>query len=1019
MQPESTLEERRLQFRAIRELTAESLQEEQEIFRSAEIAAIEMNIYSPEEIRGGTVIDNETGELREIRGISVAPIVKPVVEPLIGSVNDPRMGVVGSNLDCSTCHRDEANCHGHFGHIELAEMFYNQLPVRLVPYILNSVCGCGLLLFSEAQLQRSNVMRYAYDRRMRRISELALSSERKCRREEVIAELQARVVQAQALNNQLQLLLAACPAVPLATPPTLGAQIENVRLQIRRVQLNYEERTRLERLQATKCNSIRKYRSHKNPDSKHTSVQWRLSDRDPWVEIHAQEAYDIMNLISPADSRLLGFSGQGHPRRMIMKALLVVPPRIRRPLVINGVRTEQDFLTETYKKIVKNNNELLSLSSPAAARASSYEAEREKKRNNIYRYLAELIDNRESGNTKAAKRRGLNQLISGKKGAIRQNLMAKRGRHTARSVITIDVAVPLGWASVPRYIARTITIPVTVHGYNYADALRWIQEGRVQYITSETERAGKRIKQRRNVTANVRSKYLDGRLVLKDGDRIERELMDGDTIVLGRAPTLHRGSLMGFRAYIRDQYAIGVHPSVLESYHGDFDGDEMVAFFPQSQESITDVTHVMNVMNCLMDPGTNRPNIVAIQDMLIGAQMMTTYRAPSGPQLPGSAPKQYMNWVDQDLFEAAVQELVETDIDDSFFARIRDAGHIRETPQPDGSVLREYSGAALFSLLLPPGLYYERRSERGDLQVLITDGVLNVGSIGAKDIGKGDNNLLQHLYRLPGGIGAEAYARFITNVTYLTNWYLYAVEIYTIGLGACLDLKLTDEERESEVEKMRLEIEALGERPDNPVEQERYDQAVLGKLHSLRYLGETYTTRAQQRDPDNPLVVATLAGAKAKAASIAQMGSMMGPQTVEGRIVKPSTCPEDREFCFITPGDRSLEASGMVTDTLLGGLSPQAKFIHARSARIPMVNIANETSKTGYLQRRLVKALENSIVRTDHTVRNPSGVIIDYTVEDTGLHSEELTRIRRPDGDLAFFVDVGQLIATVNDEFGM
>jgi DNA-directed RNA polymerase II subunit RPB1 len=299
--------------------------------------------------------------------------------------------------------------------------------------------------------------------------------------------------------------------------------------------------------------------------------------------------------------------------------------------------------------------------------------------------------------------------------------------------------------------------------------------------------------------------------------------------------------------------------------------------------------------------------------------------------------------------------------------------------------------------------------------VKIDDGILYEGTLTKKNIGLDADSLV---LLLNNSYPKNVINDFFTNSSWLTNWYLTSIDNYSIGLGAFVELKMSPEKQRAELNTVRIEIDKLGEQPDNEVERQRYDQEIFSKMHTLNAVGVRIVDA--QKGKDNPLSIASKAGAKAKNESIAQIASFMGPQDVMGRLMNLSEGIDDRPLAILAPRERSFLAYSFATSNLLDGISPEDEQIHLASARVGPVNINEKASETGYLQRRMVKGMEGYIVAADRTVRNRStGVILEYVAGESGLNPENLVKANIDGVTMAFPMNPSLLAAQMNAAYGL
>jgi DNA-directed RNA polymerase II subunit RPB1 len=276
----------------------------------------------------------------------------------------------------------------------------------------------------------------------------------------------------------------------------------------------------------------------------------------------------IFKRISDDDIHFMGFSPLwSRPEWMVCQVLPVPPPAVRPSVKHDAQQRSEDDLTHIYSNIIKINRDLndkiANNSSPNVIEGLT---------NVLQYYIAMIVNNKIKGAVPMAQRSGrplqcIMGRLNSKNGRIRGNLMGKRVDFSARSVITGDPNLSIRQLGVPMKIAMNITKPITVNQRNLDFLLKLIQNGPETY-------PGAKILERRN-GENISLRYVDRSSIrLEHGDIVHRHMMDGDTVLFNRQPSLHRMSMMGHIVKIMkkgDTFRINV--GVTKPYNADFDGD--------------------------------------------------------------------------------------------------------------------------------------------------------------------------------------------------------------------------------------------------------------------------------------------------------------------------------------------------------------------------------------------------------------------------------------------------------------
>jgi DNA-directed RNA polymerase II subunit RPB1 len=262
----------------------------------------------------------------------------------------------------------------------------------------------------------------------------------------------------------------------------------------------------------------------------------------------------ILDSISKEDAEILGFTNDSHPRRFIMKSILVIPQCSRPPVFSDGIKA-QDDLDSMYLDIVRNNLEL--------AKPDLDEADREKKIANLTFSIEHLINNSDKkykqGKTKVYQ--SLKDRIQGKEALIRENMMGKRVNYSARTVLGPDPTLRFGQIRVPRDMAPYLTQNEIVSPENLNKMTSLLRAGKITYITKSSGRLqGKRIKV---------NKKIQDQQTLNLGDEVERWLENGDWVIFNRQPTLHKQGFMGYEVVLGNAMTFGLHLGYTAQHNAD------------------------------------------------------------------------------------------------------------------------------------------------------------------------------------------------------------------------------------------------------------------------------------------------------------------------------------------------------------------------------------------------------------------------------------------------------------------
>ena len=691
---------------------------------------------------------------------------------------------------------------------------------------------------------------------------------------------------------------------------------------------------------------------HGKPTTFHEMIDGGASRLNP------SQIRERLERITDEDLRLFGMEPTAARPEWVILQVLPVPAVTVRPSITleSGIRSEDD-LTHKLVDIIRINQKLgESLESGVPV--------------NIIQELHELLqyhvttyfDNEVSGLPPARHRSGralktLTQRLKGKEGRFRGNLSGKRVDFSARTVISPDPNIDINEVGVPIDVAQRLTIPERVTPWNIDELKSLIRNGPDQYPGALyiVRPDGRR----------VRLEFVTERESLAEaiqpGFVVERHIRDNDIVLFNRQPSLHRMSIMAHRVKVLPYKTFRLNPCVCPPYNADFDGDEMNLHVPQGEEARTEAKLLMQVQGQILSPRYGGPIIGAKTDLLSAAYLLTrksTY-----------------------LTKEEVGKLLVA------------ARYSGELPTPEVKRPVElWSGKQIFSLFLPKEFSFVGRSsmvtkEDGET-VIVKDGALIEGVIDKNTIGAERSETLFH--RIVKDSGSEAGRDFLNSLMKLLDRFI-TLRGFSYGIN---ELDLSDPVRG----KISKAIKKAEERVDELIEQynggtlERLPGRSIEESLELRIMDELSKARDQAgelaeqyllSETDNSGVIMTKTGARGSMLNIAQMVASVGQQSIRGERITRGY--RDRALPFFERGDKRAEARGFVYSSYQDGLSPIEFFFHSMGGREGLVDTAVRTQQSGYMQRRLINALEHIRVEYDQTVRDSRGDIIQFRYGEDGV----------------------------------
>jgi DNA-directed RNA polymerase beta' subunit len=662
----------------------------------------------------------------------------------------------------------------------------------------------------------------------------------------------------------------------------------------------------------------------------------------------------IFRRISDDDVSFMGFSPAfSRPDWMICQVLAVPPPAVRPSIKMDGQQRSEDDLTHIIVNIVKANKTL-------------QEKIRDGAQANIIAdwhtvlqyYCATLVDNNIPGAAPVAQRSGrplksIKERLNGKGGRVRGNLMGKRVDFSARSVITPDPNLSIRELGVPLKIAKNITKPVVVNDMNRRFLTKLVRNGPDEY-------PGAKILERKG-GENISLRYADrDNIVLYNGDIVHRHMMDGDGVLFNRQPTLHRMSMMCHIARIMrqgDTFRMNVGDT--KPYNADFDGDEMNMHMPQDEEAEAELKNLAAVPYQIISPAKNQSIIGIFQDSLLGSYRLTR-------QNVSFTPRDAMNLL-----------MAHTAVNEGLFAtRAERITNFQILSQIMPSITMKYKTKGFGEnddFATSPGVFE------------IVDGKYLRGQLDKDVLGGGSNGLIT---RTCNDFGNMAAADFIDNLQNIVTEYMKS-SAYSVGISDLIADRATNDQITQSITAKKKEVKNLidqtylgiFENATGNTNEDEFEFQVTNILNKAT--NDSGKIGLKSLSKDNRFVTMVKAGSKGSDLNISQMIACLGQQLIDGKRIPYGF--ENRTLPHFTKYDDSPGARGFVENSFISGLTPEELFFHAMGGRVGLIDTAVKTSSTGYIQRRLIKGMEDLKIEYDMTVRNNKSRIIQFSYGEDGI----------------------------------
>ena len=656
--------------------------------------------------------------------------------------------------------------------------------------------------------------------------------------------------------------------------------------------------------------------------------------------------------ISDDDVTFMGFSPLwARPDWMICQVLAIPPPAVRPSVKHDSQQRSEDDITHIIVSILKANKALQEKiqSNASASMINDWSVL-------LQYYVASLIDNKIPGAPPMSRRSGhplksIKERLVGKHGRVRGNLMGKRVDYSGRSVITPDPNLSATELGVPLKMAKNLTKPITVNARNIKFLEKLVRNG-------PDIHPGAKILEKKNGD-NISLRYIDRESIkLEYGDIVHRHMMNGDCILFNRQPTLHRMSMMGHIVKIMpvgDTFRMNVADT--KPYNADFDGDEMNLHMPQSVESESELKHLAAVPWQIVSPANNKPIVGIFQDSLLGSYRFTRENIKF-------TPREAMNLL-----------MSNEKID------------VKNLPT---STITNFD---ILSQIIPPitlkyktKRFNDKENFKTSNNVLeITNGKYVRGQMEKGVLGDGTNGLI---HRICNDYGNRESIQFVDNLQNIVTEYM-KMSGYSVGVSDLIANKATNDAISDIIVKKKNEVKALidqthlgiFENKSGQTDEKEFETQVNNILSKA--VNDAGKIGRESLNKDNRFVIMVNAGSKGSDLNISQMISCLGQQNVDNKRIPYGF--ENRTLPHFTKYDDSPSARGFVENSFIGGLTPEELFFHAMGGRIGIIDTAVKTSQTGYIQRRLIKGLEDLKIEYDMTVRNNKSKIIQYSYGDDGF----------------------------------
>lgn len=645
-------------------------------------------------------------------------------------------------------------------------------------------------------------------------------------------------------------------------------------------------------------------------------------------------------------AKKLGVSG-GRPEWLILKRILVPPVTIRPSITLETGERSEDDLTHKLVDVLRINQRLrnnIDIEAPEFIIDDLWEL--------LQYHVSTFFYNDLSGVPPARHRSGrslksLVERLKGKEGRFRQNLIGKRANFSARTVISPDPNISINEVGVPRFIAKQLSIPVKVKKDNIKKVRNWIKNGPKEHpgVNYVFRKDGTRKEVREGNKEEILAE-------LKPGYKVERHLIDGDTVLFNRQPSLHRMSMMAHKVKIMPYRTFRLNLATCAPYNADFDGDEMNLHVPQTEEGRAEAEELLKVDNHIKSPKFGGPIIGMIQDHVSGLFLLS---------------------------DSEVSREKAFDILVSIGAEEKDL--------PDKEKIK---GKELISLFIPEDINFEIKSNQGE-KVKVENGELKEGVIDEKTVGDYGGELTNQILLTHS---KEKTVKFLNQVTKLGIKFLdkKGFSISTTDLEVSEEVnekikKRVEKGRRKAMEKIE-KYEKGGIKPlTGKTEKETLETKLTSSLRELSNDVEDYVEEGVGRTSAR---VMAESGARGSITNMSLMTGLLGQETIRGSRINRGY--RNRTTSHFKPNDLSPKARGFVESSIKSGLDPIESFYDIMSQREGLMDTSLRTRTSGYMYRRISNAMQDLRVEYDGSVRGADGTIIQFEAGEDGIDPSKSDR---------------------------
>jgi DNA-directed RNA polymerase I subunit RPA1 len=703
-----------------------------------------------------------------------------------------------------------------------------------------------------------------------------------------------------------------------------------------------------------------------------------------------------------------------------LQTILVPPNKYRPESKTSDSEINESAQNSLYKTILKSSEKVaqiyhdISLPDPASEGSSAL---RRRDFNDLQEAWCQLQDavnsmidrdrNPIQGAAGKKNEDGIKQKLEKKEGLFRKNMMGKRVNFAARSVISPDPNIETNEIGVPPVFAKKLTYPEPVTSHNFKEMKQAVLNG------VDIWPGAAAVENENGQVINLRTKSPEERLALanqllasssnvSNGSRnkkVHRHLTNGDVVLMNRQPTLHKPSMMGHRARVLPgEKTIRMHYANCNTYNADFDGDEMNMHFPQTEIARAEALQIADTDHQYLVATSGKPLRGLIQDHISVSVRMcnrdTLFDQATYHQLIYNCLRPENGHIVGERIETVPPAIIKP--------LARWTGKQVITTILKNIMPVDCAPLYLTSKSQTPADRWGLDSEEG--VVLFKGGEFITGILDKAQIGPSAGGFIHSIHEIYGptvaGKALSILGRLLTKYLHMGAFTCGMDDLILtpngeelrrqklsaasqVGLGVAAKYVTLDDQKPSETD-----AELLSRLED--VMRDDSKQAGLDVMmnKSSAQLSSDVTRECLpiglvKQFPKNQMQVMTVSGAKGSGVNANLISCNLGQQVLEGRRV-PVMVSGKSLPCF-KPFDTDIRAGGYIANRFLTGIRPQEYYFHAMAGREGLIDTAVKTSRSGYLQRCLIKGMEGLRVEYDTSVRDSDGSLIQFLYGEDGL----------------------------------